>query len=277
MTLSGRNILFRTGIALVSLYFLAFLAASIKVLPVYRTIDMEAVRRPSGFFQVIIGHFLGANFFAVHVSMAASVVYSFFAIILIYYFFEKTQAPEIMFVAFFVISFSTEAMRLILPLGQIYDISSLYLLFSSRVLLFGRYFGIFSLFAASVYAAGFEVQKQHYILLAITVATLVIALGIPIDTEIWDSSLNMINGYTSMFRLLEAGTCFITIMSFFIAARSRGSREFIFIGTGASMVFLGRNLLISADTWAGPLLGLLFLMAGTWFICARLHKVYLWL
>jgi hypothetical protein len=66
-------------------------------------------------------------------------------------------------------------------------------------------------------------------------------------------------------------------LSFFISAYSRGSPEYILIGIGSFLVFLGRNLLITADTCVTPLPGLLSLIAGTWLICTKLHKVYLWL
>jgi hypothetical protein len=261
--------------------------ASFVVIPVYSS--MEITRRSEGLFPAIIsrlaaispmaviGRFLKPNLYAVHGAIALSVLYAFVSVSLILYFFEKTQSPEILFVAFFALSFSLEAVRLILPLGYLYEIPSLYLLLVSRILLFSRYFGIFSLFAASVCAAGLQVQKQRYIILIISVATLSIALEIPIDTQTWDSSLNMINGYTSMFRLIETGTAFITALSFFIAAWSRGSREYAIIGIGSCMAFLGRNLLLGADAWAGPIPGILFLALGTWFICTQLHKIYLWL
>ena len=253
------------------------IGASIVVIPVYADMEANIGRRAGGLFQAFVSRFLNANLYAVHTSMALSVLYAFIAITLIYYFFEKTFAPEILFIAFFAASFSLETVRLIIPFGQLHDVPSLYLLAASRILLFSRYYGIFSLFAASVYAAGLEVQKQRTMILAVTIATLVIALGVPIDTQTWDSSLNMINGYLSMFRLIETGTFLITVISFFIAANTRGSQEYTFIGTGAALAFLGRNLLIFADTWAGPLSGILFLAVGTWIICVRLHRIYLWL
>jgi hypothetical protein len=148
---------------------------------------------------------------------------------------------------------------------------------ASRIVLFGRYFGLFSLFTASIYAVGFKAQKQRNIITIIAVITLIIILGVPIDTQVWDSSLNMINGYTSMFRLIETGAFFITTISFFIAAWLRSSRDYIFIGAGAVLAFLGRNILLSAGTWVGLPVGVLFLAMGTWLVCTRLHKIYLWL
>jgi hypothetical protein len=251
--------------------------ASIVVIPAYSLMDTENIRRSEGLIQVFIGQFLKTNFYAVHISLVEAVLYALISLILIYHFFEQTQAPEIMFIASFVVSLAFEAARLILPLHWIYHIPSLYLLMASRVLLFGRYFGTFSLFTASVYAAGLDVQKTRNSILVILGATLIITLGVPIDTQTWDSSMSMVNGYTSMFRLIETSAFLITLISFFIAAYSRGSREYALIGAGAFLSLLGRTLLLEGDTWISPILGILLLSAGTWFICTKLHKVYLWL
>jgi hypothetical protein len=277
MTLSDRNAVFKAAIALASVFMLFIIALSFMVMSAYPAAAEGSARRSSGLIQSLIGHFFGPSPYAPFVSIAGAGVYSLITLILIHYFFEKTQSPEILFFAFFVLSFSFEAVRIMVPLKQIYIISPLYLVMAFRILLFSRYFGIFSLFTASVYAAGLEVQKQRNIILILTVATMVIAMGVPIDTLSWDSSLSMINGYTSMFRMVEAGILLITMASFFIAAYSRGSREYILIGAGSFLVFLGRTLLLTADTWVSPFPALLLLAAGTWFICTQLHHVYLWL
>jgi hypothetical protein len=277
MTLSDINIIFKAGIVLASVCMLFFMVVFFVVFPSYPSPAKEAARRPVGFIQSFIGHFLEPSPYAPFAAIAGAGLYSLITLILIYYFFEKTQSPEIFFFTLFVLSFSFETLRLLIPLKTVSIVSPLYLLMAFKILLFSRYFGIFSLFTASVYAAGLEVQKQRNILLIMMVATMVIALGAPIDTLSWDSSLSMISGYTSMFRMIEAGVLLITVVSFFIAAYSRGAGEYVLIGVGSFLVFLGRNILLSADTWISPFPALLFLAAGTWFICTQLHKVYLWL
>jgi hypothetical protein len=238
--------------------------------------EEEITRRSEGIFQAFTGTYFDTNLLAVHCGIVGLTLFSFFSMLLIYYFFEKTQSPEIFFVIFFAASCSLEALRFILPLGRVYEIPSLYLLMAGRIILFCRYFGIFSLVTASVYAAGFRAQKQGNVMMIITVTTLIITVGVPIDTEAWNSNLTMVYGYGSLLRLVEAGTFFLATISFFIAAWSRSSREFAFIGVGSALIFLGRNILLNADTWAG-LTGLLFLIIGVWLICIMLHKIYLWL
>jgi hypothetical protein len=277
MTLSVRNIVFKGGVILSLFFLLLCIAASVKVIPVYPSMEQEIVPRSRGVFHDIAENPLNVKLLAVHSCIAVSVLYSILTIILIYFSFEKTQSPEILFVVFFAASFAPETLRLILPLGRLYDIPSLYSLLASRVILFCRCFGIFSLFAASMYAAGFKSQRQRNVIIIITVTALFIALGVPIDTQAWDSGLNMVSGYTSMFLLIEIGTFLFSTASFFIAAWSRGSREYAYIGAGAVLVFFGRDILLGADTWAGVAAGPLCLAVGTWLICKNLHKIYLWL
>ena len=277
MTLSNRNTVFKAGIAISALCLLIGIIASIETVPVYEHMEAEITLRPDSFAQAFLERHFETRLLAVHFTALLLALYSLLSIVFIYFFFEKTQAPEIFFVAFFAASFAPEVLRLVLPLGRVYEIPSLYLLMASRIILFGRYFGIFSLFAASVYAAGYQSQQQRNAVLIIVATALFVSLSVPVDTQTWDSSLTMISGYASMFGLIGIGTFLITVASFFIAARQRGSGEFIFIGIGSVLALIGRNILLRTDTWVGLPIGMLFLAAGTWLICTRLHRIYLWL
>jgi hypothetical protein len=276
MTLSGRNLCLKTGIFVTFAFLVLTAVSAFFIVPAAPAVSAEAVRRPDGILAAFTGRFTGPGPYAPLAAIGGSVFYSFIAAVLIYRYFEKTQSPEILFIACFVFSFALEGMRAVVPVSRVFVLPGRYLLVSSRLLLFGRYFGIFSLFAASVCAAGLEVQKQRNILFITAMATLVIALGVPVNTYSWDSTFSMISGYTRMFRMVEAGVFIITIASFLISAYSRGSGEFIFIGLGIFLVFLGRLLLLGADSWPA-LAGLPALAAGTWIICVRLHRVYLWM
>jgi len=276
MTLSERNAFFKAGIAFCAVCTLLILAISFIVFPVYEAMG-ENTRRPADFFQVFVNNFLDADYIAVHVSMILSVLFSIIGMILIYSFFEHTSAPEILYIAFFTISFSFEVIRLILPLQFIYGIPSFYVLIASRVLLFARYFSVFSLFAAGVCAAGLEVQKTGIIILVVIVSTLVCTFSVPIDTQTWDTSLNVVSGYISMFRLIEAIAFFSTVISFFVAVNIRGSKEYTNIGFGVIFALFGRNMLLAADNWVASVAGIVLLSIGIWFVCSKLHKIYLWM
>jgi hypothetical protein len=277
MTLSARNVFFRIEIVIAAAFLVLAGRLALYALPVCPAAAEDAVRRSPGIIQGLAGRWLDPNPYVPFVSLAGAALYSLVTLVLIYTFFEKTQAPEILFITLFVLSFSLETMRLATPLQKAWEIPSLYLLMASRTLLFGRFFGIFSLFAAGVCAAGLEIQKQANIILVAAFISLVVSLGVPIDILTWDSSFSMINGYLPLFRMIETVVLAITMASFFISAWSRGTMEYLTIGTGVFLAAVGRNLVLSGDTWISPLPGLLLLIAGAWLICTKLHKVYLWL
>jgi hypothetical protein len=172
---------------------------------------------------------------------------------------------------------AAESIRIIIPLKGVYEFPTLYCVMAARILIFGRYFGLFALFTSGVCAAGLEMQKQRNAITAILLSSLAIAMGIPVDGLSWDSALIMLTGYTAMFTVIEGGLLFFTVISFFIAAYNRSSGDYIFIGTGTLLAFAGRNILLYADSWLAPFPALIALAAGTWLFCTRLHQIYLWL
>ena len=276
MTLSARNNYFKIGIALSFISLAVTLALSFTTFPAYPRVGAAAVRT-TGIFQALVSRFFQPQAYVSLATMISSALYAFVSMIFIYYFFEKTQSPEILFFALFVSAFAFEGLRIMAPLRDVYDLSAFYPVLGSRILLFARFFGIFSLFAASVYAAGLGEQKQENIVFIIASASLIVALGVPIDGLAWDSSLMMALGYPSMLKMAEAGIMFITVISFFVSAYSRGSREYIFIGIGSFLMFWGRTMLLASATWITPLPALLLLAGGAWISCVQLHHVYLWL
>ena len=276
MTLSERNTFFKIGMIFCSIITLLIIAAFFRTIPLGSTVE-ENVRRPEYFLQFITGLFLKTDYLAVHVSLALAVLFSLISMILIHSFFERTSAPEILYIAFFAFSLSFEAIRLIVPLHTINILPLFYLTTAARVLLFARYFGIFSLFTASVCAAGLEIQRTRNVVLFLLVPALVISLGVPIDSQTWDTCFNPMAGYTSMFLMIEIIVFFGVIVSFFVAAHNRRSKEYYYVGIGVVIALTGRNVLLGVDNWAGPVIGILFLTFGTWLICSRLHKIHLWL
>jgi len=276
MTLSERNTFFKTGIFFCGVIILLILTASFLVVPFYREIE-ENTLRPDYIFQIITGWFLENNYYAVHTALALAAIFSFTGLILIHSFFERTPTPEILYIALFTLSLSVEAFRLILPLQLVLNFSSFYVRIAARVILFARFFGIFALFTAGLCAAGMNVQKTRNAIFIITVAVLAITLGVPIDAHTWDTGLNLICGYKPMFRMIDTLIFITTIASFFIASKVRDSREYIHAAIGVLFALIGRNILLETDNWIGISLGIVMLSFGTWFLCQKVHKIYLWL
>jgi len=277
MTLSERNAFFKAGIAFCVIVAVLSVIASFLIIPVYSSITEENPARPINIVQAVLGKFLKTNYYAVHASIVLVVLFSLVWMLLIHYFFERTSTPEILYISFFIFSFSFEIIRLIIPIHLIYNFPYFYLLNTARILLFARYFGIFSLFTASVCAAGFEVQKTRNIIFILITTTLLMVFGIPIDTQTWDTSFKMVNSYNTMLRIVEAVVFIMTAVDFLVAAKVRDSKEYIYTGIGVVFAFIGRNIILGTDNLAGPALGIILMSFGTWTICSKLHKIHLWL
>jgi len=277
VTLSLRNSFFKGGIILAALSLSLIAIGGYFALPAYPGVMTRAALRSRGIIQKLIGGMADPEAYVPYFTMLGAAAYSLISIILIYYFFEKTQSPEILFFGFFVISLSFEFTRIIIPLNEVSPIPGIYLIIASRVLLFGRYFGLFSLFSASVYAAGLDGQRQQTVMLILILAAMVIAINVPVDSIIWDSTFTFWYGYSAMFSFVDGGILIVTITTFLISAHTRGSKSYAYAGLGAFLAFAGRTILLNSDTWITPLPGLLLLATGTWFVCGRLHREYLWL
>ena len=277
MTLSVRNNFFKGGIilAVLSLCLVAFVGYL--AYPALPDASSSSTMRSQGMIQSLMESLAQPSTHIPFWAMLCAVMYSLVSMILIYNFFEKTQSPEILFIGFFVISLTFEFARIVIPFRMVYPFPAEYLVIASRVLLFGRHFGLFSLFAASVYASGLDSQNQSNIFSILGLTALFIALNVPIDSLVWDSTFMLWNGYRSMFYTLEIGILVVSMGTFFIAAHSRGSESYVLIGIGSFLALAGRNILINSDTLTTLVPGFVILVIGTWFICARLHKEYLWL
>jgi len=276
MTLSERNVFFRVAIAFCAISAFLMLAVSYLVVPFYKTMA-ENARRPMDIAQFFLGRLFESDYYAVHASLTALVIFSLVVLFLILSFFEQTSTQEILYFSFFFLSFSFETIRLVMPLHLLYTIPSFYILLLLRVLLFARYFGVFSIVAASLCAAGLEVQANRNLIMILIAAALIISTGVPIDTQSWDTSLNIIYGFSATFKVIEAAAFLTAVISFFIASNVRGSGEYIYIGIGIMFAFIGRYFLLYIDNWAGPIPGIIMLSYGTWSACSKLHRIYLWM
>ena len=251
-------------------------AGGLLAYPDFLYLPGAALVRSQGLLQPLAAALADPSPLIPYWTIFASSLYTLGGIFFIYIFFGRTQSPEIIFIAFFIMSFSLECARLAGPLREVLEFPALYLRIAPRVLLFGRYFGIFSLFGASVFAAAFDVQKQLNIFFMAILASLVITLNVPMDGLSWDTALTPLKGYSSMLIMVEGGIIAAMILTFFISAYIQSSRNYIYIGLGSILMLIGRNILLSSDTLLSPIPGFLILAGGTWFTCAWLHKIYLW-
>jgi hypothetical protein len=277
MTLSARNRLLGVGIGLSFLLGAGFAVNAPAVWKAAPAALAAASVRSTGLLQNIGGLLARPSAYAWAAAVATCVLYAFITLGLLYYLFEKTQAPEILFFAFFALSFSLETLRCAIPLGLANDWPPAYAASAARILAFGRLFGLFALFTASVYAGGMNYQKHGRVLVIIGVVALLIASRLPLDGSAWTSAAGLVPGYASMAAASEYAIAAIACLSFLVAAFTRGAPEFAYLGVGSLAALIGREGLLNADNWISFPLAALALAAGTWLTTRKIHAYYLWL
>jgi hypothetical protein len=214
--------------------------------------------------------------YAVWTAILAAVAYAFGALVVIFYLFEKTQSVEVHFFIFFVFSFAVEVARSWLPACLEMGLPSLYISIASRALVFFRCMGMFSLFCAGLYAAGFKIEKEENVLLPLVIITLFIALDIPINIFTCNTSLCVVDGFPAVFRAMNVIVVVLTVLSFVYGAWQRGARVYYYVAAGSLCAFVGRAMLFAADTYVFAVVGFGLLVIGTYFICRHLREYYLW-
>jgi hypothetical protein len=283
MTLSGRNALFKTGIVFSCLVLLGILQTSPQIIGQLDSLCEQAQARPlSGRFLAIFGRgdlaqlLFGSAPLMPYVVSLCAVVFAAGTLLFIYYYFEVTQSPEIFFFACFALSVCFEAFRMVLPLRSAMNLPIFLTAAGGRIVLFGRFAGLFSFLAASIYTAGLKTQKENAAFAPVCVVALVLARAVTLDTLSWDRSLVLNVGDGIMFPVMELCVALLCAATFLIAAWQKSSRDYVMLALAAVLCLAGRALFANADAWSSFGLGFVMLCAGSWLFCRRLHTMYLW-
>jgi hypothetical protein len=274
MTLSRHVQLLKIGIAFSALALAGVAAISWKIMPLFPYLVKTAQNRS---LLPLLRDFLPAQTtYTPFVTVVAAIIYALITLIIIFYMFEKTQSVEVHFLILFVFSLVFEVARLGIPVRLAFNISGILLTLVARLLVFFRYFGMFSLFIASLYSAGLKIEKEENVLFPLVVITLFLSISLPINTFTFDTTLCLANGYPIVFRVMEYLVAGLSALSFVYGAWKASVKEYYFIGFGTLLAFTGRGILIDADFYAMAAVGFVLLSGGTCLICYHLRKLYLW-
>jgi hypothetical protein len=274
MTISRHVILLKAGIVVSFLTLLVFVILARDTLPVYGNLVRLAAERSGGGF--IAGLLPPSSPYAVFAGIGTAVLFAFVSQVLLFYFFEKTQAIEVRLLGMFLFSFTFEILRIVIPLKTTMQLSGYIPVITSRLIVFGRFYGMFALFAAGLYVSGLKIRREETIIFTIAVAALLLTFRIPIDSFSYDTSLYPVIGFSNTFEIVSVVITILSMLCFASGAYTRGNREYYFIALGIIATAAGRRLLFTADTWIILVLGIAVLFFATWYTGAQFRRMYLW-
>jgi hypothetical protein len=274
MTISKHIILLKAGIAVSFLALVAFAVSATEILPLYP--DMVSAKAFRNIPAFIVRLLPPPSPYAVFAATGIAVLFAFVAQICLFYFFERTQSVEIRFLGIFLFSLTFEVMRIAIPLKTAFNLSGYIPIIASRLIVFGRFYGLFSVFAAALYASGFKVRKDETVILTMATAAMLFAFRLPIDTFNLGTNLYPVTGFSGIFNSTSVAIVLLAMYCFVSGAYAHGTREYYLLAPGVLAAVAGRTMLLNADTWQMLFPGTALLVFGVWFTGVQYRRMYLW-
>ncbi|HUX20823.1 MAG TPA: hypothetical protein VMW69_06260 [Spirochaetia bacterium] len=267
MTITARNNTIRASLGVSLLLFVGFLGALLDIYLVH----------PSGvgLLQFIRGEYAqirGTSIF----SLLFLLIYSFGGGLLLHSFFRKTVSSEMFFFVFFVLSLSIEAARGAQLVIIAQNAPSYYEIVVTRAVYFGRFFGVFCLFTAGLFATGINYQRFEIVLGITLLLAFTLSFSIPVSSESpLDTLVNRLGSRSQLLAVFFALEAF-SVLNFALAAFLKRNVDYIWMALGLLLVMAGKDLLFFLVSPAPDAVGALLLVGGTVLFGHRTHIVYLW-
>ena len=229
-----------------------------------------------------IPHFLDAipflpnSFLAVLLSFLVLFFYIPICFFFLIRYFENTQTSEIIFLTGFLLACMAESARFFgICLGLWQSFSNI-LIFSGKIVLFGRTLAPLSFLCSAILSETSQRQdvERNYIIM-MTVAVVFAAI-IPMNTARISSTALVTEGFMTLINILRLLLFITTIFSFFVAGIKKNSREHKHLALSSCIILLSYSVLLSCDNFVFLVLGTAGLFFGTYRHLFSIHKMYMW-
>lgn len=255
----------------------ALASAAALVLPLYSPgFDPSALRAALGASPWTA---FGLTIEAWRLAFAGGLLLAVFAMSLLFSIlisFRKTASEEIFFLAFWAISCSFEAGRIVVARLFEAQFPPSWLELTTRVVLSARFAGYGAFFLAGLRSAGFRNERPGRAVLAVVGIGIAAAISLPLDSGSFDSTMLVRASYGMERLALAAVLAVITVVNLLVAAETTGERVFRSVALGACALLGGQTLLISGWRPETMAAGLILLVVGARIFVSRLHAHYLW-
>ncbi len=270
MTIKIRNRITRIFFITSLIYF-----AIATILTIYKLLT-NTLLFPVFYAPKVPQHFLFTNnSYAIMISIFITIIYICFTTFIIIQNFQKTQATDMLYFLFFLISMLCDTVRLFVPLFNCAETYSNSLIVIADITLFGKILAPLSICAAIILSNEDFRKISDQNILIILIASLFFANLIPINTAIILPNFSVSFGYINLLRTFSIIIFIISILSLAINNKKneysqKSTMGLLFICTGY-LIFTNGYSIFTA------ILGPAFLFAGTYFYIATIHRQYLWI
>jgi hypothetical protein len=189
--------------------------------------------------------------------------------------FEKTQTQEYVFFIFFLGACLTEVIRLFIPIFDLWDSNSEFLIAACRLWLFGRILAPASFLISALFSTTRQSQDTGRNVIILAALAGVFAALIPVNTAHILPDCTVETGYSDFLSTSGGIVYFLALISLLPSAR-HGGREQRLMTTGYAVLAAGYIVLTGAMSFFSLLAGIGLFSAGIYLYVTNLHKLYMW-
>ncbi len=269
-----RNNILVAGIVLTSILLFAYLVTFVLILStgwigfeqIFHQIEDQASQktRPSWYHL----WYLGGLFILILICLVSCTVLKRL--------YQRTASAEIFFFMFFLFSISFEVIWLWSGIAIVTGAPVFLSILLSKILLFGRFFGLLSLLFSSLYAIEMSYQKFPILMLSPVLISLALTYTLPFDSSIIMRNFLYKLGDVKSHWIVTIVLEIVTILNYLIAAYRREKPPFAWIALGVFLILIGRELLILTLSPLPIAVSIVLASVGIWLFSKQIYRVYLW-
>ena len=216
------------------------------------------------------------NFLAVLLSFLVFFFYIPVCFFFLIRYFENTQTSEIIFFTGFLIACMAETSRFLAICLGLWQSFSNILIFSGKIVLFGRTLAPLSFLCSAILSETSQRQdvERNYIIM-VTVSVVFAAI-IPMNTARISSTGLVTEGFMVLINIFRLLLFITTILSFYINGIQKNSIEHKHLASSSCVILLSYAVLLSCDNFVFLALGTAGLFIGTYRYLLFVHKMYMW-
>ncbi|MCR4940497.1 MAG: hypothetical protein K5930_10400 [Treponemataceae bacterium] len=271
MTLNSRNRLMKTLSTISVSQFIIFLAFFLYRLFTEHNIPLEFTDfiLDNSSVKSIVHSFFQPYSYAALGAVAILAIYTPLTCMIITYVFEKTQSPEILYFLGFLAGCMFEPLRLCIPLFNLWDGYSDFLIYIGKFVFAGRILAVLSLLFSSVFSADDKIQEADRNIVIALAISFILASAVAIDTRTILPSIMVRTSFHQILYIMFFFLAAVTVFAFLFNRKIKTMIAYILLFSGYVCLTLTSSIFPVAT-------GLILISTGTIFYFKVLHTYYLW-
>jgi hypothetical protein len=276
MLIGIRNNILLTGILLSLIFIAGFSLFLYAIFSADRTVD-DTIFEEHHYWWFVYGEVKENNYFfiSVIIGLAILLVFSFSFGLAFRSLFKRIASPEVFFFSLFLSLLSLESFRL---LNLFFRLSWNFVfpgIICSRIVYFGRFFGLLCFLLSSLYSIEVKYQKYGNLLGVAFILSIILTYIVPLDSSVFLSTFLYKLGDEMGVFIIYFGLSFIILINFIVATIMR-QRRFIYIVIASIFILVGRDFFSFNINPLTLVLGFISILSGTILFYVQMGKIYLW-